>query len=47
MKSDDKKLSPLIRENKKQDIVMTDVEKTHLDTLKDMQKRLKDGGGGE
>jgi hypothetical protein len=26
---------------------LSDVEKAYLDTLRDMQKRLKDGGGGE
>lgn len=26
---------------------LTDVERAYLDTLKDMQKRLKDGGGEE
>ena len=26
---------------------LTDVEKAYLDTLKEMQKRLKDGGGGD
>jgi hypothetical protein len=26
---------------------MTEVEKAYLETLKDMQKRLKDGGGEE